>query len=72
VTVVADESSHTTIIEECLVRLRTGDLSARDALIHYSWRRLHQLVHRFFRSEDRLRGLEETSDLRQNVALRLY
>ena len=68
---MSDNSAHTTIIQECLTRLRAGDRSARDAVIAYSCDRLHRLAHRMLKGYPRVRRWEETSDVRQNAAVRL-
>jgi RNA polymerase sigma-70 factor (ECF subfamily) len=65
------ESGHTTLIQQCLNRLREGDLSARDDLIEYSVKRLWELTHRIFRQFPRLHRWEETDDVFQNAALSL-
>jgi RNA polymerase sigma factor (sigma-70 family) len=68
---MVDDSSHTTLIQDCLTRLRAGDRSARDALIDYSCDRLHRLAHRMLRGYPRVQRWEETSDVRQNATVRL-
>jgi RNA polymerase sigma-70 factor (ECF subfamily) len=69
---MADDSSHASRLRDCLDRLRAGDLSARDALIEYSWQRLDALTHRLLQTYPQVRRWEDTSDVRQNAAQRLY
>jgi RNA polymerase sigma factor (sigma-70 family) len=66
--------SETTInlIQACLDRLIQGDARARDELINLSCERLTVLTRRMLRSDDRLGPWEQTDDVRQNAALRLW
>ena len=59
-------------LQSCLDRLKAGDASARDDLIRMSYDQLDRLVRQMLRKDDRLTGWEQTDDVRQNAALRLW
>jgi RNA polymerase sigma-70 factor (ECF subfamily) len=65
--------SDTTLrLQGCLDRLRAGDEAARRDLFDVAGDRLRRLAHKMFRADDRLRRWEETGDVFQNAALRLW
>lgn len=60
-------------ISRCLERLRAGDLIARDELVAATLDRLSRLAHKFLRLDfPRLGRWEQTDDIAQGAALRLY
>jgi RNA polymerase sigma factor (sigma-70 family) len=60
-----------TTIDYWLERQRAGDPSARNELLRYSRERLQLLTRQMFRGFPRVHQFEETSDVMQNVLLRL-
>jgi RNA polymerase sigma-70 factor (ECF subfamily) len=56
----------------CLERLAAADPSARDELIAIACVRMRGLAHRMLRAFPRVRRWDETDDVVQNAALRLY
>jgi RNA polymerase sigma factor (sigma-70 family) len=66
--------SDTTIVrlQSCLDRLNANDPSARDELIKLSYERLAILVGRMLKKDDRVGAWEQTDDIVQNAALRLW
>ncbi|MFM7289785.1 MAG: sigma-70 family RNA polymerase sigma factor [Planctomycetia bacterium] len=56
----------------CLERLATGDLQARDELLAFACERMRGIAHRMLRTFPSVRRWEETDDVVQNAALRLY
>jgi RNA polymerase sigma-70 factor (ECF subfamily) len=69
---MADDSGHTTRLQRCLDRLRSGDDSARGELLAHAGERLGRLTRKLLRANPRVRRWEETDDVRQNALLRLY
>jgi RNA polymerase sigma-70 factor (ECF subfamily) len=66
----ADSSVH---VRQCLERLRAGDAAARDDLLAGAVERLRRLARKLLRDDfPRLRRWEETDDVFQNAAWRLY
>ena len=59
-------------IQGCLDRLQAGDSAARDQLIKVACDRLERLTRKMLRSWQRVHRWEETQDVMQNAALRLY
>jgi RNA polymerase sigma-70 factor (ECF subfamily) len=55
-----------------LARLQDGDAEARDRLVQIACERLRQLAHRMLRRYPHLQRWEQTDDVLQNAALRLY
>jgi len=64
--------SDTTLLQSQLDRLRAGDLAARDELLTRACARLEQLTRKMLGHFARVRRWEETADVMQNAALRLY
>jgi RNA polymerase sigma-70 factor (ECF subfamily) len=65
-------SDRTTYVQQCLIRLRQGEPSARDELITAAGDRLVELTRAMLRDYHRLRRWEETDDVLQNALLRLH
>lgn len=65
------ENSTTLFLEAALVRLRAGDLSARDELISHSCNRFLLLTRKMLNRYPRLRNWEESGDVAQNALLRM-
>lgn len=64
---------HQTVeIQGWLDRLHAGDPSAREQLIQVACARLERLTRKMLRSWPRVHRWEETQDVMQNAALRLY
>ena len=53
-------------------RLRCGDASAREEMLHHACERLRRLTRKMFHSYPSLRRWEETDDVYQNAMLRLH
>jgi len=53
-------------------RLRCGDASAREEMLHHACERLRRLTRNMFHSYPSLRRWEETDDVYQNAMLRLH
>jgi RNA polymerase sigma factor (sigma-70 family) len=68
---MTDGTASTTQIQLRLDRLRAGDDSARDELIHIACERLRRLAHRMLRGYRRVSRFEQTDDVLQNASLRL-
>ncbi len=64
--------SPTRQIQGWIDRLRGGDESAREELFKCAYGRLTQLTRKMLRGYGRVRRWEETDDVMQNAALRLY
>lgn len=56
----------------CLERLSAGDASARDELIAIACERMRGIAHRMLRSFPTVRRWDETDDVVQNAAMRLF
>jgi RNA polymerase sigma-70 factor (ECF subfamily) len=66
-------SGNTTLeLQRCLDRLRAGDDAARDELLEAACERLTRLARKMLHADGRLRRWEDTGDVVQNAALRLY
>lgn len=59
-------------IQRWLDRLRAGDPSARDRLLHHAAGRLQRLARKMLRDYPRVRRWEETGDVLQNASVRLW
>jgi RNA polymerase sigma-70 factor (ECF subfamily) len=69
---MADESYSSTQIQLRLDRLRAGDDSARDELLKVACDRLGRLARRMLRGYPGVRRWEQTDDVLQGAALRLW
>lgn len=69
---MSETSWQTQQLEGWIERLKTGDESARDQLLNCAYERMVRLTRKMLRSYPRLQRWEETSDVMQNAALRLY
>lgn len=63
--------STTGILQNCLDRIRGGDLAAREQLIVHCQKRLRLLVRKMMRRYPNVRVWEHTSDVMQNVLIKL-
>jgi len=61
----------TTVLQDCLDRLRRGDPAARGELVAAACERLGQLTRVMLRDYRRLRRWEQTDDVLQNAMIRL-
>ncbi|MFH1924459.1 MAG: sigma-70 family RNA polymerase sigma factor [Planctomycetota bacterium] len=59
-------------IQQCLDRLREGDRAACEELVNHSCARLNRLAHRLLKAYPNVRRWEDTQDVCQNAAMRLY
>ena len=59
-------------LDACLKRLSFGDLRARDELITVACGRMRGIAHRMLRTFPSVRRWDETDDIVQNAAMRLY
>lgn len=66
---MADAS--TTQLQVLIERMKSGDPSARDALLNHSQERLRVLTRKMLRDYARVKNWEDTSDVLQNANLRL-
>lgn len=66
------EFDHSTHIQDLLERIRGGDDTAREKLLAHAFDRLRRLARRAIRKNPSVHALEQTDDLLQNAALRLY
>ena len=69
---MADATPSTTQIQLRLDRLRAGDESARDDLVTIACERLRRLARKMLRGYPGVRRWEQTDDVLQNAALRLW
>ena len=61
------------VLEDCLAKLAAGDDSARVQILEVCQTRLHELAHRLLgRKFSKVRRWDDTDDVAQNAALRLY
>lgn len=67
-----DPSALSQLIQVWLERLHAGDESARKELVNCACERLDHLTHKMLRGFPRVQRWEQTSDVLQNAALRLY
>jgi len=56
----------------CLQRLAAGDLAARDELIAVACERMRHIAHRMLQRFPTVRRWDQTDDIVQNAAMRLY
>jgi RNA polymerase sigma factor (sigma-70 family) len=63
--------ARSTQLQGCLDRLRAGDESAREELLHYAYERLGRLARKMLKGYRRLKRWEDTDDVLQNALLRL-
>jgi RNA polymerase sigma factor (sigma-70 family) len=61
-----------TRLAACLARLAVGDASAREELIAIACERMRGIAHRMLRSFPTVRRWDETDDVVQNAAMRLF
>jgi RNA polymerase sigma-70 factor (ECF subfamily) len=69
---MAEATHSTTQIQIRLDRLRAGDETARDELLTIACERLSRLAHKMLQHYPGVSRWEQTDDLLQNAALRLY
>jgi RNA polymerase sigma factor (sigma-70 family) len=69
---LGDPSTRSVLIQGWIDRLRAGDETARAELLRCSCDRLAELTRRMLRRYERIRRWEQTDDVVQNVAMRLY
>ncbi len=69
---MSEAPSVTADLQQCLDRLRLGDDSARARLLEYANDRLARLTRKMLRGNPRVKRWEETEDVLQNAALRLF
>jgi RNA polymerase sigma-70 factor (ECF subfamily) len=65
------QDDHSTRIQRCIDRLRSGDASARDELLAHALERLTRLTRKMFHDFPGVHRWEETDDVLQNAVLRL-
>jgi RNA polymerase sigma factor (sigma-70 family) len=68
---MSEAGFHTTLLHRCLDRLRAGDDTAYDELIHHADERLQLLASRMLRHFPTVRCREDTQDVLQSAHLRL-
>ena len=66
------EDSLAPTLESCLARLRSGDDSARGRILEICNERLRDLSHRLLGKFAKVRRWDDTDDVAQNAAIRLY
>jgi RNA polymerase sigma factor (sigma-70 family) len=59
-------------LESCIERLGAGDMTARDDLIAFACDRMQGMAQRMLRRFPKVRRWDETGDIVQNAAIRLY
>lgn len=69
---MSDPSALSQLIQAWIDRLRAGDETARKQMVNCACERLEQLTHKMLRGFPRVQRWEQTSDVTQNAALRLY
>ena len=69
---MTDPFSQTEILNDCLERLKAGDADARERILSLSIDRLVHLVRKMKKSFPRVARWEQTDDIFQNAAMRLY
>jgi RNA polymerase sigma factor (sigma-70 family) len=67
-----EPSTHTTQIEDWVERLRAGDLSAREEMLHSVCGRLEELTRKMLRRFGSVRRWVDTDDVLQSALLRLW
>jgi RNA polymerase sigma factor (sigma-70 family) len=66
------ETGETGRMEACVDRLARGDISARDELLTFACGRMEQMARRMLKRFPNVRRWDETGDVVQNAAIRLY
>jgi RNA polymerase sigma factor (sigma-70 family) len=66
------EGGTTVRLEACVDRLEAGDAAARDDLITFACNRMEQIARRMLKRFPNVRRWDETGDVVQNAAIRLY
>ena len=66
------EGNTTLRLEACVDRLEQGDAAARDDLVTFACNRMEQIARRMLRKFPNVRRWDETGDVVQNAAIRLY
>ncbi len=69
---MADEAQLDAVLSGCLLRLAKGDNSARDEILEVCNERLRKLSSRLLGKFARVQRWDNTDDVAQNAALRLY
>ena len=69
---MTSEDSFPARLEACLSQLRAGDESARGKILEFCDIRLRELSHRLLGRFAKVRRWDDTDDVAQNAALRLY
>jgi RNA polymerase sigma-70 factor (ECF subfamily) len=69
---MADHSDQSVQIQRWIDRLRAGDESARKELLNSACERLTRLTRKMLKGYPRVKRWEQTDDVLQNAALRLY
>jgi RNA polymerase sigma factor (sigma-70 family) len=70
--IMASVTDRTAQLQICLDRLQTGDEAARQELLTQACERLQRLTRKMLRGDARVKRWEQTDDVFQNSALRLY
>jgi RNA polymerase sigma-70 factor (ECF subfamily) len=70
--IMAGASSQTVQVQGWLDRLKAGDESARKELLNCACERLTRLTRKMLKSYPRVKRWEQTDDVLQNAAVRLY
>jgi RNA polymerase sigma factor (sigma-70 family) len=68
----ADDSTLDAVLGHCLERLASGDDSARGEILEVCNERLRELAHRLLGKFSKVRRWDNTDDVAQNAAMRLY
>lgn len=64
-------SENTVAIEDCIERIRRGDVAIKSELIQVAYERLQRMTRKMKRDFDRVGRWEQTDDIFQNAAMRL-
>ena len=64
-------SEHTVVIHRYLEKLRSGDASARECLVNFTFERLQRMAKKMKHDFDRVGRWEQTDDIVQNATIRL-
>lgn len=70
--IMASVTDRTAELQHCLERLQAGDEAARQELLTRACERLQRLTRKMLRGDSRVKRWEQTDDVFQNSALRLY
>ncbi|HEY6565581.1 MAG TPA: sigma-70 family RNA polymerase sigma factor [Pirellulaceae bacterium] len=68
---MAESNETSRVLEDCLTRLRRGDVSARDELIAEACQRLTRLTRKMLHDYPRVHRWEETDDVFQRSVMRI-